>query len=142
MVADPGLSGDGLDYGQIEPEREVRERLACLEPATVQQPECGLAHAAAFPPVECLLRQPEVAPGTPADLHGDERRWRPGVNRHHVQLVPADMEVSGEDRPAEPLEPGRDELFGGISRVLGGGPPVFALHQRRIAGGDLRRLIR
>jgi hypothetical protein len=125
VVPDPrfstGLVGR-LDEHEVEPEREVRERLAVREAAPVEQPERGVPHPSSLPPVERLLRQPEVTPRAPADLDRDEGGGRAGVDRHDVQLVAADVEVPGEDRPAACLEAGRDESFGGVTRMLGLGP--------------------
>jgi hypothetical protein len=118
VVPDSGLSArldSRLNEHEIEPQREVWQRPAVRKPAAVEQPESGLPHPAPLPPVERFLRQPEFAPRAPADLDGHEGPARARVDGDDVQLVTADVEVPGEDRPAEGLEAGGDQSLGGIA---------------------------
>jgi hypothetical protein len=68
--------------------------------------------------VDRLLREAEVATGTPADLDDDQCRRRTMIDRHEVELVPTDMDVPGQDRPAGVGEARSDEPLGGITRLL------------------------
>jgi len=118
MVPDSGLSAHlncRLNEHEIEPQREVWQRPAVREPAAVEQAESGLAHPSPLPPVERLLGQSEFAPRAPADLDGHEGPARARVDGNDVQLVTADVEVPGEDRPAEGLEAGGDQRLGRIA---------------------------
>ena len=77
--------------------------------------------------VDGFLGQTEVSPCPPAHLDDDERGGRTRVDRHEIEFVATDMDVPGQDGPTSFREPRRDELFGGITRLLG-------RRSRRVAG--------
>jgi hypothetical protein len=93
--------------------------------------------------IDGFLRQPEVAAATPADLDDDEFRWRAAVDRHDVQLSPADPNIPAQDRPARPDQAIRHQVLRGIAGPLGGGPerpPELVAHRWNLAGGAHRGL--
>src|SRR5262249_32051684 len=75
-----------------------------------------------FAMVDGLLGQTEVALRPPANLDHDEGGWRTRVDRDEVDLIPADVDVPAQDRPARTLEAFGDERLRGIARPLGLGP--------------------
>ena len=109
------------------------------EPASRSAPD-GPPERRPLAPVERLLREPEVPAAAPAHLHDHQLGRRPGVHRHDVQLVPAQAQVPGEDRPARGLEPDGDQPLAGVPDPLrrrrpgpfhrqehgpGGSPPAY-----------------
>ena len=95
--------------------------------------------------VDRLLGQTESATRPPADLDHDERRGRTRVDRHEIEFVATDMDVPGQDGPTSFRESRRDELFGGITRLLGRRSRRVAgsiRHAGIVAGGTYRRLMK
>jgi hypothetical protein len=103
MVPNPRrcTRGARLDDDQIEPEREVRQGLTVGEDAAIKQAKrCG-SHPCSFAMVDSLLRQSEIAPDPPSDLHHDQRgRWT-GIDRHDIELMSTYVDVPGEFGPTD-----------------------------------------
>ena len=111
-----------LDDHQIEAQREPRQRLAVRELASIEQAERRSADPCSLPMVDRFFGQAEFATDPPTDLDHDERCRRAWVDRHEVKLMTTDMDVPGQDGPADRPEMGLDELFGGVTRALRRGP--------------------
>ena len=75
--------------------------------------------------IDGLLRQPEGPADPPAHLDDDEGRRRSRVHSDEVQLVPADVDVARQDRPAGRDEVLRDEGLSGIAGALRRRPTGF-----------------
>ena len=103
---------------EIESDRQSRERRPILrEPA-----ERRLMDPRSLPMVDGLLREPEVAPATPADLDHHQLTGRAGIHRHDVQLRPSDPKLPSEDCPAGGLEARDDGTLRSIAESLDRGP--------------------
>ena len=89
--------------------------------------------------VDRLLWQAEVASRTPADLDDDQHSGWPRVDRDEVELVAADADVPGEDRPAPGSQLLGDGRLGGIAESLrassGSRRRSVGVHARSVAGG-------
>lgn len=133
MVADPIAR---LDHDQVEAQRQMRQQRAVRQRAAFEEPIGGGPYVEPFPGIDGLLRQPERTAGAPANLDGHEHPGRARVDRDQVQLITPDVDVPPEDRPAAGRQAIGDQLFGGISGVLGVGP-----HRRTLAKPDRLRLI-
>jgi hypothetical protein len=110
----------GLDHDQIEAQRQPGHWRSVGQHAPVEQPVRGRPDMRALAVVDRLLREAEVATGTPADLDDDQCRRRTGIDRHEVELVATDMDVPGQDGPARVREARSDEPLGRITRLLRG----------------------
>lgn len=116
-----------LDDHEIEPERQVRHRLAARQRTSIEQTVGRRANPRSLAMVNGLFRQAEGSARSPADLDHDERGRRTRVDRHEVELVATDMDVPGQDGPTGFRKARSDERFGGITRLLG-------RRSRRVAG--------
>ena len=87
--------------------------------------------------VDGLLGQAVGAAVPPADLDDDERSRGTGIDGHDVELVAADVDVPGEDRPAGIGQAIGDEGLGGIAGLLRRGPLMIAgsVRHRGIVAG-------
>ena len=132
MVSDAWFSARqvGLDGNDVETQRKRRNRRPIRERDAVEQRVRRTAQVPSLAVVDRLLSQPEVAAASPADLHDHEHRRRTRVDRHEVELVATDMDVPGQDGPAQVAQPRTDEGLGGVTRELrrrsrpGGGSAV------------------
>src|SRR5689334_19996823 len=117
MVPQPWRGSDpGLHDDEVESHRQAIV-LGRLQPS----PGCG-AQPGALPPIDRLLRQPEVTSRSPANLDEDDRRRRARVDGDHVELRPADVDLPAEDGPPRRFEPSRDQPLGVVAGLLLGGP--------------------
>ena len=136
-----------FDDHEINPDRMRRQRDAARQ-AVGKEPSDRRSQMRSLAVIERLLRQPEVAAGTPANLDDHELRWRAAVDRHDVQLAPTDPNVPAKDRPARPDEAIGHEVLRGIAGPLGGGPlgggperpPELVAHRWNLAGRAHRGL--
>lgn len=121
MVTDPDgrrrgdgrLDDDEIDTNRVTGERKpVRERSGLYE-ATDRGPQVP-----PLAPVERLLGQTVIPPRPPADLNEHDTGRRPRIERHEVDLLAADPDVAGQDRPAERDEPLGCEHLSGIAGPL------------------------
>jgi hypothetical protein len=119
MVPDPVAR---LHYDQIEPKRQMRQRRTVRQGATLEESEGRRPDPRPLAVIDGLLGQAEVSASAPANLDGNERGRRPRIDGHDVQLVAADADVPGQDRPTGRGQSVGDELFGSIPRSLGIGP--------------------
>ena len=101
-------------------QRQPRQRRA------VRQRAAGRAARTRPPGRRARLRWSTVSSGrpksrsaAPADLDDHERRRRARVDRHEVELVAADMDVPGQDRPAGRREARGDQRLGRVAGLLG-----------------------
>jgi hypothetical protein len=133
VVPDPTA---GLDDNQVEPQGQVRERYAIGQCAAVEQAVRGGADSKTLAGVNGLLGESEGTIGAPANLDRHERTRRTWIDGDQVELVPTDMDVPAEDRPAGRHQAIRDLLFGGVTQPLGVGA-----HRRTVAIADRPRLI-
>lgn len=134
MVTDPVAR---LDHDQVETQRQMRQERPIRQRATLKQAIGSGPDADPLPGIDGLLRQPEGATGTPANLHRDKHPGRAGIDRDQVQFMAADVDVPPEDRPTGGRQAIGDQLFGGISGLLGIGP-----HRCTLAATDRLWLIR
>lgn len=104
-----------LDDGQVEPQREARQRGTVRERAPLEEAVRRGPDPRALPVIDGLLRQPEVPARPPADLDDHEGAGWTGVDGDQIELVPADMHVPGQDRPARRREPVGDQGLGAIA---------------------------
>jgi hypothetical protein len=127
-----------LDDHEIEPERQVRHRLAARQRTSIEQTVGRRANPRSLAMVNGLFRQAEGSARSPADLDHDERGRRTRVDRHEVELVATDMDVPGQDGPTGFREARSDERLGGITRQLGRRSRRVAgliCHRRMVASG-------
>ena len=104
---------------EVEPQREVRNLRPVRERPALQEPIGRGADPDTLAGTHRLLGQTKRPIGAPPDLDDHEyRRW-PRVNADQVQLMPTDVHVPAEDRPASSGELIRNELLGGIAMLLG-----------------------
>ena len=92
---------------EVHPDPGPREWLPIRQPSAGDQPPGRLAQMGALAPVERFLDQAVVAPGSPPDLDEDDRPGWTGVQGDDVDLLAADPEVGGQDRPASVDKAGR-----------------------------------
>ncbi len=120
MVANPGVGAGPcprLDDHEIHSDRQSWDGHPAWQAVLEQAADSG-AEMAALAVVECLLREAEVTPAPPADLDDHEHRRRARVDRHEVELVATDMDVPGQDGPAQVAQPRTYEGLGGVTRDL------------------------
>jgi hypothetical protein len=99
----------GLDHDQVEPEGESRDRRAVGQRPSIEKTVRGGTDPYALAVVDRLLGKAERALGSPPDLDHDERRGWTRIDRHQVDLVPTDVDVPCQDRPAGRGQPLRDQ---------------------------------
>ena len=123
-----------LDDDQVEPKRQPRHRRAVGSKAAFNELPPSPSHERALAMVDRLLGKPVRAAAAPADLDHHERGRRARVDRHEIELVAADMDVPGENRPTGVDQPTGNERFRGIARDLrrGSGPIERLSGHRRI----------
>jgi hypothetical protein len=121
-VVPDGRPYAGFHGHEVEAQREARHRSAVRQGAVRAQPEGGRVHAGTLAMVERLLGQAEITPRAPADLDDDQRGGRARVDRHEIELVTTDMDVPGQDGPAVIDQSDRDQVLGGVTRLLSRGP--------------------
>ena len=122
MMTDPELAaraGRRFDHEEIHPDAQAREGHAAVELANLEECRDRAPQPGALGPVERLLRQTEVAPAAPADLHEHELRGRAGIHRHDVQFPVARADVPAEDPPARSHEAFGNQLLGCVSEASG-----------------------
>ena len=87
--------------------------------------------------VDRLFGESEITPRPPAHLHDHQGGRRARVDRHEIELVSADVDVPGKDRPAGVDQPLGDERLGGVARLLRrrpGSTDALASHGPIVAG--------
>ncbi len=112
----------GLDCDEVEPKRQARHGRAVGKRAHIHQPVRPSPKAAALAVVDGLLRETEIAACAPTDLDDHQLAGRTRVDRHEIEFEAADMDIPGQDGPAESDDAFQDQRFGGITRLLGRGP--------------------
>jgi hypothetical protein len=99
----------GRQRGQSSP---VRQR-----PVGEHRPR-GVADPPTLAVVDGFLRQAEASRGAEADLDDDESARRARVDRHEIELVATDMDVSGQDGPTLRRQAFCDEGLGAVAGPL------------------------
>ena len=125
---------DPLPHWQQEICHQVRDVVHAADPA-VEETICRLVDAGSFPVVDRLLGETESARTPPADLDDDQRGRRTRVDRHEIELMAADMDVSGQDGPSGHDQPVLDERLGSVTRQLGRCPGRIGrwrVHARKV----------
>lgn len=112
VVADPVAR---LHHDEIEAQGQARQRRTIRKLAALQQPVRSRPNTPSLPVIDGLLGQPEVAVRPPADLDGDQGAGRAWVDGDQVELVPAHVDVPGQDRPAGRRQPVGDEGLGVVA---------------------------
>src|SRR5438046_5716229 len=84
--------------------------------------------------IDGLLGQAEGAVGAPSNLDRNEHRLRSRVDRHQVELVATDVDVSGEDGPADRCKTLGDEVLRSVSVSLSIRPHPADRTRRGFAG--------
>lgn len=107
-----------FDHHEVEPEWEMRDRRAIRKDSTIEQSVRGRSNADPLAVIDGLLGQAEITTASPAHLDDHERRGRPRIHGHQVELMAADVEVPTEDGPARFGEPCGDHLLRRVSRTL------------------------
>ena len=124
MMTHPSL---GLDDHEIEPQWESGNGGTIRKSPTIEEAKRRRPHPRPFAVIDGLLGQAVSAAGAPTHLDDDQRGRRTRVDRHEIEFVATDMDVPGQDGPTSFHESRGDELFGGITRLLG-------RRSRRVAG--------
>ena len=109
----PGLYDD-----EIESQRQPGQGRSVRKRPSIQQPVRGGAHPGAFAMIDGFLREAERTTGSPANLHEHERLRRARVDRHDVQFIAADMDVTGQDDPTGSLKSRGDQCLCRIAHLL------------------------
>jgi len=116
VVTDPGRIR--LDDDEVESRWERRQGSPVRERARRNDRPGSVAEVAALPEVDGLLGESERARPSGPDLDDHEAGRRARVDREDVQLVMADADIPGEDRPALLGQPFGDEGLGAVADPL------------------------
>jgi hypothetical protein len=108
-----------LNHHEVEPQREARKTLTTRQSANLDQRIGRTPEVRSLAMIDGLLGESEVAARAPAHLDDDEEGGGTRVDRHEIELVATDMDVPGQDGPAALGQQDGDQLFGGITRLLG-----------------------
>ena len=122
-----------FDDDQVESQGQAWHRRTVRERSALEEPVRSGPDSTALPSVHRLLGQTECSVGPPTHLQGHQHAGRAGVDRDQVELVPANVHVPTEDRPASGDKPLGNELLGGVSQPLGVGT-----HRATVAAANRR----
>ncbi len=117
-----GRSPAGFHGNHIDPHRQHRQRRPVRQAARFEEPtKCG-AKSCSLPPANGFLGEAEAAFRAEADLDEDQCGRRPRIDRDHIDLGAADMDVAAQDLPAIGDQPRDDHILTGVAAPLRVGP--------------------
>ena len=107
-----------LDGDEVEAQPEARDGTAIGQSGPLAELVATAANRGPLAPVDGLLRQAEVAPGTPANLDDHEGRRRTRVDGDEVELGSPHPDLTTEDLPTRSAEPRGDERLRRVTLLL------------------------